>query len=182
MPKIAITYKCTPICGATAPTCSSVGVQSATTTNTTGTFYAYTYGVTAGTTNVKFPTWSAVNGQDDIVWYNGVNMGGGTWRAAIDLAAHSASRGFVNVHVYMDGTASCFVNTPCGSTGFTILDNKIAGTVYYDPKNTCVTSASAGWGKGLGMAVSLDGTAGMAVSGRVYIQRIKNLDKLEHMF
>jgi len=78
-------YRCAPICPPTAPTCSSVGVQSATTTNTTGTFYAYAYGVTAGTTNVKFPTWSAVNGQDDIVWYNGVNMGGGTWRAAITV-------------------------------------------------------------------------------------------------
>jgi hypothetical protein len=69
------------------PTCTSAGPDIDTTTATTGTRRTYVYGAT-NVTNVKFPTWSEVNGQDDIVWYNGVNDGGGTWHADANLASH----------------------------------------------------------------------------------------------
>lgn len=44
---------------------------------------------------------------------------------------------------------------------FTILDDQITGQVFYDPSNTC---GGSGWSSG-GVNVSVDGAAGVAVSG-----------------
>ncbi len=48
-----------------------------------------------------------------------------------------------------------------GVRSFTILNNQIAGTVFYDAANNC---GGAGWSTG-GVAVSLNGGSGNAVSG-----------------
>jgi hypothetical protein len=50
--------------------------------------------------------WSDVGGQDDLIWYAGVNQGGGTWRASINLASHPGI-GTINVHIYMNGSVWC---------------------------------------------------------------------------
>jgi len=81
------------------PTCSSAGPDGWTTTATTGTQTVYAYGVN-NATSVSFPTWSDVNGQDDIIWYPGTNLGGGTWKADINLASHPGL-GSISVHVYL---------------------------------------------------------------------------------
>lgn len=49
---------------------------------------------------VQFPTWSDVNGQDDIVWYNGSNDGNGNWSVVVDSANHS-SGGNYTTHAYV---------------------------------------------------------------------------------
>jgi hypothetical protein len=100
-------------CGATAftrvpppaPSCSGVS-PTTTTSATSGTLDFYAYGV-QNATSVFFPTWSNVNGQDDIVWYTGVNMGGGTWKGSVDLSRHrpgSPDYGQFSVHAWMFGT------------------------------------------------------------------------------
>lgn len=94
--------------------CSGAAPQSPTTTATSGTFYVYAYGVTS--TYVWFPTWTEANGQDDIVWYVGTNMGGGTFRGAINLASHTGL-GLINVHVYLSNSTSPSVF--CGTANFT---------------------------------------------------------------
>lgn len=99
------------------PVCTSAAPQSATTTATSGTFYVYAYGVT-NTNRVRFPTWSDVNGQDDIVWYEGVNQGGGTWRADINLANHPGL-GLIYVHIYMVDAVG--TNVFCNTANFTRL-------------------------------------------------------------
>jgi hypothetical protein len=112
-------------CGATgftrvqppAPTCTGVSPAVATTSATSGTLDFFAYGV-QNATSVSFPAWSDVNGQDDIVWYPGVNMGGGTWKGSIDLSRHRPGNpdyGSFSVHVWMFGSQNAF----CGVTGFT---------------------------------------------------------------
>jgi hypothetical protein len=112
-------------CGATgftrvqppAPTCTGVSPAVATTSATSGTLDLFAYGV-QNATSVSFPTWSDVNGQDDIVWYPGVNLGGGTWKGSIDLSRHRPGNpdyGSFSVHVWMFGSQNAF----CGVTGFT---------------------------------------------------------------
>lgn len=49
---------------------------------------------------VQFPTWSNANGQDDIVWYEGKNCGGGKWNAIINSGNHK-SAGTYTTHVYI---------------------------------------------------------------------------------
>lgn len=49
---------------------------------------------------VQFPTWSNEKGQDDIVWYEGVNRGNGKWNTVVDSARHN-SGGAYTTHVYI---------------------------------------------------------------------------------
>lgn len=49
---------------------------------------------------VQFPTWSNANGQDDLVWYEGKNCGGGKWNAIINSGNHK-SAGTYTTHVYI---------------------------------------------------------------------------------
>jgi len=98
-------------------TCDSATPESPTTSATSGNFYIYVDSDEA--TSVEIAVWTAVNGQDDLVWYDGVNMGGGLWRGTIDLARHP-EYGAINVHVYMDHNVWCgtanFTRALCGDT------------------------------------------------------------------
>lgn len=49
---------------------------------------------------VQFPTWSDANGQDDTVWYEGVNRGNGNWNVEVNSANHR-DIGAYSTHVYV---------------------------------------------------------------------------------
>ena len=49
---------------------------------------------------VQFPSWSTANGQDDIVWYEGVNCGNGKWNAVVDSTYHQSGGDYLT-HVYL---------------------------------------------------------------------------------
>ncbi len=101
---------CTPTCNA-----ATITPSVTTTCGNSGTYTVTVSGVSAA--NVKFPTWTTVGGQDDIVWYQGVDLGGGVWRATIDLASHPGD-GTINTHVWMGSTAGAST-TFCGATTVT---------------------------------------------------------------
>lgn len=42
----------------------------------------------SGISYVSFPTWSAVSGQDDIVWYQGTKVGEGVWQCTVNAQNH----------------------------------------------------------------------------------------------
>ena len=48
---------------------------------------------------VYLPTWSAVNGQDDIVWYPAEKKADGTWAYTVNLANHNSTGNYL-IHVY----------------------------------------------------------------------------------
>jgi hypothetical protein len=65
----------------------------------------YAYGI-QNATAVWFPAWSLVNGQDDLVWYPGTNLGNGTWKGTVNLASHPGTGQIaVNVWMYNGSTA-----------------------------------------------------------------------------
>ena len=105
-------------CYSPSPTCSSAGPDGWTTTATAGTQTVYAYGVNNATA-VYFPTWSDVNGQDDLIWYPGTNIGGNTWKADINLASHPGI-GTINVHVYLYNNyySNIWCDTANGSRSF----------------------------------------------------------------
>ena len=126
------------------PTCTSGAPQSATTTATSGDFYIYAYGV-ANATSVIFPTWSSVNGQDDISWYSGTNLGGGTWRATVNLANHRVGNpdsGQFYSQIYMSNSA--YTNSYCGDASF-IRDRVPIGVLDVPTMSTPSCQAIAGW-------------------------------------
>jgi len=101
---------------AATPTCTSAAPSSATTTKTSGTFRVYAYGV-ANAASMLFPTWGEDGGQNDLVWYPGVNAGNGTWFADVNLANHKTGNpeyGKFNTHVYV--TPASGSSTLCAAT------------------------------------------------------------------
>ena len=48
---------------------------------------------------VWFPTWSAVNGQDDLRWYEAVKQADGSWTCRVPLANHKNAGGYF-LHAY----------------------------------------------------------------------------------
>lgn len=69
--------------------------------------------------NVEFPTWSDKDGQDDIVWYQGIQTNPGTWKADIDIRDHR-STGTYQTHVYV--TLSNGLRMFFGKTSFTVSE------------------------------------------------------------
>lgn len=49
--------------------------------------------------SVQFPVWSVVNGQDDIIWYNGVRNSEGEWMTTVNTSNHKG-KGIYDVHIY----------------------------------------------------------------------------------
>lgn len=73
--------------------------------------------------DVKFAVWSDVNGQDDLVWYQGTRKNADTWNVGIEISRHKTA-GIYNVHAYgmIDG-----VQKFIGEITFTVSNPK--GTV-----------------------------------------------------
>ena len=75
--------------------------------STTGTFDAVIRDVVSpnGLKEVLIPTWSEVNGQDDLIWHKAVKQADGSYRATIKSSEHKNSQGKYQVHVhYVDGS------------------------------------------------------------------------------
>lgn len=69
--------------------------------------------------NVEFPTWSDKDGQDDIIWYQGIQTSPGTWKADINIRDHR-STGTYQTHVYV--TLSNGLRMFFGKTSFTVSE------------------------------------------------------------
>lgn len=95
-----------------------------------------------GATNVsrvQFPTWSNTNGQDDIVWYEGTNRGGGKWNAVVDTTKHK-NGGVFTTHVYVTtGSQSSYV----GSTSYSLTKVATAQSIMSAKAN--MYSSSTGY-------------------------------------
>ncbi|MCM3748344.1 GBS Bsp-like repeat-containing protein [Paenibacillus pasadenensis] len=57
-------------------------------------------GVPLQVNRVLIPTWSEVNGKDDLDWIPAVNKGNGTWSAVVSLQKHNEDRGNYISHIY----------------------------------------------------------------------------------
>lgn len=70
----------------------------------------------ASAERVQFPTWSVANGQDDIIWYEGENRGGGKWNTAIDSSRHNNGGEYLT-HVYLTSGGNV---SQVGSTSYSL--------------------------------------------------------------
>jgi len=95
-----------------APTCTAALPDGTVIYDNTGTRPVTVYGVTE-TSTVFLPTWSEVNGQDDIVWYGATDLGGGTFEANIDLASHPGLGNIISHAYLLDYSNGTWV--PCDS-------------------------------------------------------------------
>ena len=61
-------------------------------------------------TKVWFPTWSAVNGQDDLRWYEAKKQSNGDWTYTVTLARHKGA-GTYFIHVYGNSKQNLVAHT-----------------------------------------------------------------------
>ena len=68
-----------------------------------GTFDAVIRNVVAptGLEEILVPSWSEVNGQDDLVWHKAIRQSDGSYRATIKASEHKQSQGRYLVHAYL---------------------------------------------------------------------------------
>ncbi|WP_270207092.1 GBS Bsp-like repeat-containing protein [Streptococcus anginosus] len=68
----------------------------------TGTFDVIVSGVSSpyGVREVKLPTWSNVDGQDDIIWYTATRQANGTYKTTVKASDHKRSTGLYHIHLY----------------------------------------------------------------------------------
>ena len=59
---------------------------------------------------VWFPTWSAVNGQDDLRWYEATKQPDGSWTCRVPLANHKSAGGFF-LHAYGNSKKNLVAHT-----------------------------------------------------------------------
>ena len=73
-------------------------------------------GVFGNLTRVQFAVWGKVNGQNDIIWYNGV-LNNGVWTATADVRRHREVGGY---HVHVWGTRPDGSRVFIGNTTFNV--------------------------------------------------------------
>ena len=61
-------------------------------------------------TKVWFPTWSAVNGQDDLRWFEAPKQPDGSWTCRVPLANHKSAGGFF-LHAYGNNKKNLVAHT-----------------------------------------------------------------------
>ena len=96
----------------------------------TGTFDVIVSGVSSpdGVREVKLPTWSNVNGQDDIIWYTATRQTNGTYKAFIKASDHKNSTGLYYIHLYYVQNNGTLIGEGGTSTNVTISAENLKPT------------------------------------------------------
>lgn len=96
----------------------------------TGTFDVIVSGVSSpyGVREVKLPTWSNVNGQDDIIWYTATRQTNGTYKAFIKASDHKNSTGLYYIHLYYVQNNGTLIGVGGTSTNVTISAENLRPT------------------------------------------------------
>jgi len=128
----------------------------------------------AGITKVQVPTWSSVNGQDDIKWYTAVKSGD-AWYATIEAYNHNYNTGSYISHIYITdargiqicaGSTSTNVNATKKKQGFVVENGK---TYYYNSNYKRVT----GWQRINGNRYYFNSNTAVMVTGWSYVDGYK---------
>ena len=85
-----------------------------------------------GVKEVKLPTWSSVNGQDDIVWYRAQRQADGSYKALVGTSSHKYSTGEYNIHLYYVQNDGSLVGVG-GTT--TTVSRGVYDTPYYSQRD-----------------------------------------------
>lgn len=108
---------------------ASISFSAAESYDTSYKIYAINTGI--DTSKVFFPSWTAENGQDDLIWHEGKYIGNNTWEFVVSVKDHNAEYGEYITHVYTVDNLERYQYI--GEASFNVL---ISGLVYqYDANN-----------------------------------------------
>ncbi|MGT2929186.1 GBS Bsp-like repeat-containing protein [Streptococcus dentasini] len=85
----------------------------------------------AGLKAVKVPVWTDDNGQDDLVWYDGVQQGDGTYKVSVKRSDHKDETGLYQIHLYYIENDGQMVGITNGQHTPEVKkeENKLTGTI-----------------------------------------------------
>ena len=129
----------------------------------TGTFEVVVSNVFSpnGVREVKLPTWSSVNGQDDVSWYTAAKQADGTYKLFVNVSNHKNSTGEYNVHLYYVQNDGQLV----GVGGIKLQVNKrVYETPYYSQRDSRWAGRTYG-GYTFAATGCVPTTVAMAISG-----------------
>ncbi len=78
-------------------------------------------------TRVQVPTWTNLNNQDDIKWYEGVRQSDGSYKVSVDINNHNYETGLYLVHSY--GVLPNKQLVPLAQTTYTVPQPQIKQTI-----------------------------------------------------
>ena len=78
-------------------------------------------------TRVQVPTWTNLNNQDDIKWYEGVRQSDGSYKISVDIKNHNYETGLYLVHSY--GVLPNKQLVPLAQTTYTVPQPQIKQTI-----------------------------------------------------
>ncbi|MFR9058244.1 GBS Bsp-like repeat-containing protein, partial [Eubacterium callanderi] len=96
----------------------------------------------AGYGNYQFPVWSNNNGQDDIIWYQGIRQTNGSYAAIVDTKNHGYDIGDYTAHVYANDSQGNL--TGLGGTSFSVAKMTAEGVTASEVKNESFTVTVSG--------------------------------------
>ncbi|QLB50381.1 GBS Bsp-like repeat-containing protein [Streptococcus sanguinis] len=104
----------------------------------TGDFDIVVSGISSpgGLKSVSLPTWSTVNGQDDVKWYNAERQADGTYRKRVRLSDHNNVEGEYNVHLYYVQNDGQLVGVGGTKTTISIEKPKAQGKISIQNRNS----------------------------------------------
>ena len=104
----------------------------------TGDFDIVVSGISSpgGLKSVSLPTWSTVNGQDDIKWYDAERQADGTYRKHVRLSDHNNVEGEYNVHLYYVQNDGQLVGVSGTKTTIFIEKPKAQGKISIQNRNS----------------------------------------------
>ena len=104
----------------------------------TGDFDIVVSGISSpgGLKSVSLPTWSTVNGQDDIKWYDAERQADGTYRKHVRLSDHNNVEGEYNVHLYYVQNDGQLVGVSGTKTTISIEKPKAQGKISIQNRNS----------------------------------------------
>ncbi len=104
----------------------------------TGDFDIVVSGISSpgGLKSVSLPTWSTVNGQDDVKWYNAERQADGTYRKHVRLSDHNNVEGEYNVHLYYVQNDGSLVGVGGTKTTISIEKPKAQGKISIQNRNS----------------------------------------------
>jgi hypothetical protein len=72
----------------------------------------------SGIDQVRFPTWTTANGQDDLIWHVGTHLGNGVYQYDVKTSEHNNETGAYTTHIYAYDNAGN--NALIGTMNYTI--------------------------------------------------------------
>ena len=126
-----------------------------------------------GVRAVQVPTWSDVNGQDDLTWYEAIRQTDGTYKVSVKASNHNNSTGTYHVHLYYVQNDNSQVGV--GTTTVQVESRSLTNRNQTTLKHFSTSETSGQLGRVLKAAANL---VGVKTGSSAHLQLVKDYNSV----